>query len=386
MRVLVKPRATHRLVAAGFAAVALLLAARAESQSELPFSALPAAVAGPADNAQTPEKVALGRLLFWDPILSGPKDVACASCHHPQLGYADARDVSVGVNGTGLGARRRFAAANTVPFVKRNSQTVLNVAFNGIDGSGRYDPATAPMFWDMRSKGLEAQALEPIKSFEEMRGDAYPEEKAVDEVVARLNAIPEYRVLFGKAFGAETVTGSNLGKALAAFQRSLTANNAPFDRYMRGQRNAMTPAQIDGMRRFQSVGCINCHSGPMFSDFKPHVLGVPDGDKRTESDAGIVGAPYAFRTASLRNLEHTAPYMHSGAFETLAEVMEFYDDAPENPHVGRRQVDRLVRQLDDPDDEARALIAFLSALNDDSFDKTIPARVPSGLTPGGRIQ
>jgi cytochrome c peroxidase len=78
--------------------------------------------------------------------------------------------------------------------------------------------------------------------------------------------------------------------------------------------------------------------------------------------------------------------MHSGAFETLAEVMEFYDDAPENPHVGRRQVDRLVRQLDDPDDEARALIAFLGALNDDSFDKTIPARVPSGLAPGGRIQ
>jgi cytochrome c peroxidase len=364
----------------------LLYATRSESQNQAGHSALPLTMTAPADNPQSADKVALGRLLFWDPILSGQKDVACATCHHPRLGYADARDVSVGVNGIGMGARRRFAAPNSVPFVKRNSQTVLNVAFNGMDEAGRYEPSTAPMFWDLRSKGLEAQALEPIKNFEEMRGDAYPEEKAVDEVVARLNAVPEYRALFAKAFGTEIVTGANLGKALASFQRSLLANNSPFDRYMRGDRNAMTPAQIDGMRRFQSVGCGNCHSGPMFSDFKPHVLGVPDSARRAESDPGIIGSPYAFRTASLRNLNFTAPYMHSGAFETLAEVMEFYDDAPENPHVGRRQVDRLVRQLDDPDDEARALIAFLGALNDDSFDKTIPARVPSGLAPGGRIQ
>ena len=182
------------------------------------------------------------------------------------------------------------------------------------------------------------------------------------------------------------MNAANLGRALAAFQRSLLSNNSPFDRHMRGQRNAMTAAQIHGMQRFQSVGCVNCHNGPMFSDFKLHVLGVPDNAKRAETDPGFGDAPYAFRTASLRNLRYTAPYMHSGAFATLEDVVEFYDDAPENPHVGRRDIDPLVRQMDDPDDEERALLAFLSALNDDSFDKTVPARVPSGLKPGGRIQ
>ena len=148
--------------------------------------ALPAEARGPADNPSTPAKVKLGRLLFWDPILSGRKDVACATCHHPDLGYADNIDVSIGVNGVGLGGRRRFEEPNTIPFVKRNSQTILNVAFNGLDQTGHYDPVAAPMFWDLRVSGLEAQALEPIESLEEMRGDAYREADALKEVVARL--------------------------------------------------------------------------------------------------------------------------------------------------------------------------------------------------------
>ena len=160
----------------------------------------------------------------------------------------------------------------------------------------------------------------------------------------------------------------------------------------------MTRDQIEGMRRFERVGCANCHNGPMFSDYKVHVLGVPDNDVLPQSDRGMadmptalrtssfVGTPYAFRTASLRNLKFTAPYMHSGVFRTLFDVIEFYDDVPENPNVGRREVDPLARQLDDPDDEAGAIIAFLEALNDDTFDKTIPPRVPSGLNLGGRIQ
>jgi cytochrome c peroxidase len=352
------------------------------------LAALPLTARAPADNPTTPAKVALGKLLFWDPVLSGNRDVACASCHHPRFGYAENLDVSIGVNGVGLGAGRRFAAGNTIPFVKRNSQTVLNVAFNGIDQQGQYSPATAPMFWDLRSKGLEAQALEPIKSFEEMRGDVYPEDKAIETVVGRLNNIAEYRTLFSRAFGAQNaVTGENLGKALAAFQRSLLANNSPFDRYMRGERGAMTAAQINGMRRFEAIGCSQCHNGPMLTDYKVHVLGVPDTPKRTETDpGGIAESPYAFRTASLRNLRFTAPYMHSGSFPDLEEVIEFYDDLPENPNVNRRAVDPLADRLDDPDDEEDALLAFLSALNDDSFDKTIPAKVPSGLTVGGKIQ
>jgi cytochrome c peroxidase len=386
-------------VAGGLAAALLFLPAlNSQSQGLSPFSALPEHVSAPADNPQTADKAALGKLLFWDPILSGNRDVACASCHHPRLGYAEDRDISVGVNGMGLGRSRRFRSPNTIPFVKRNSQTMLNVGFSGIDQSGRYTPASAPMFWDMRARSLERQALEPIKSFEEMRGDSYPEDKAVETVVGRLNAIPDYRALFGKAFGDDTISGENLGKALAAFGRSLVANNSPFDRYMRGDRSAMTRDQIEGMRRFERVGCTKCHNGPMFSDYKVHVLGVPDNDALPKSDRGMadmptqlrtesfVGTPYAFRTASLRNLKYTAPYMHSGVFRTLLDVIEFYDDVPENPNVGRREVDPLARQLDDPDDEAGAIIAFLEALNDDSFDKTVPAAVPSGLMPGGRIQ
>jgi len=375
----------------GSATLFLLLYPVLEGQSQgrrqEALSSLPQYVNAPSDNPLSADRVALGRLLFWDPILSGNRDVACASCHHPRFGYAENRDLSIGVNGVGLGENRRFASPNAIPFVKRNSQTLLNVGFNGINRAGQYNPAAAPMFWDLRVTSLETQALEPIKAFEEMRGDAYPEDGAVAAVVARLNAVPEYRALFAKAFGDENaVNGANLGKALAAFERSLLANNSPFDRYMAGDRNAMTAIQIQGMQRFQRIGCSNCHNGPMFSDYESHVLGVPDNGKLPQSDRGIKDEPYAFRTASLRNLAYTAPYMHSGAFQTLQEVLKFYDRAPQNPNVGRQQVDRRVRRLRDPDDEASVLIAFLSALNDDSFDKTIPSRVPSGLTPGGRIQ
>jgi cytochrome c peroxidase len=358
-----------------------------ESHGQDVLSALPQTVKAPAGNPPSAEKAALGKLLFWDPILSGGKDVACATCHHPRFGYSENRDVSIGVNGIGLGEDRQFATPNAIPFVKRNSQTLLNVAFNGIDKSGHYEPSAAPMFWDMRVTSLETQALQPIETFEEMRGDAYAEDKALDAVVARLNAIPQYRALFREAFGGENpVSAVNLGKALATFERTLLANNAPFDRYMRGDRTAMTPEQIAGMQRFESIGCANCHNGPMFSDYKPHVLGVPDNPKIEESDRGIKDAPYAFRTASLRNLSFTAPYMHSGAFNSLREVVRFYRRPPRNPNVGRRDVDPLLRRLRRPGRAADELIEFLGSLNDDSFDKSIPSRVPSGLSPGGRIQ
>ena len=357
---------------------------------DFPLTALPEAVAAPPDNPQTPEKVELGRLLFWDPILSGNRQVACATCHHPQFGYAENLDLSIGVDGAGLGEARRFVATDPIPFVKRNSQTILNTAFNGIDLQGGYDPATAPMFWDVRARGLEAQALLPILTFDEMRGHAYPEEDAVTTVVARLAAIPEYRSLFAGAFeGAAPVSAENLGKALAAFQRSLIANNSPYDRYMRGEAGAMTPLQIRGMRHFQREGCINCHNGPMFSDYQLHVLGIRDNRKLQASDAGSVDEPYAFRTPSLRNLAYTAPYMHNGLFPTLEDVIEFYDDVGDrderNVNLQRSQIDPLTRTLDDPDDHERELIAFLDALNDEDFDRKIPERVPSGLNPGGEI-
>src|SRR5258706_2788055 len=360
----------HVLILGGGAALLLLFYPVLESQSQSQsrgrdaLSALPRYVNGHADNPLSIDRVALGRLLFWDPILSGNRDVACASCHHPRFGYAEDRDVSIGLNGVGLGESRQFASPNAIPLVKRNSQTLLNVGFNGINRAGQYNPAAAPMFWDMRVTSLETQALEPIKAFEEMRGNAYPEDGAVDGVVARLNAVPEYRALFAKAFGDENaVHCANLGKALSAFERSLLANDSPFDRYMAGDANARTAIQIQGMRRFERIGCSNCHNGPMFSDYEPHVLGIPDNENLPESDRGIKERPYAFRTASLRNLAYTAPYMHNGASQTHREVLKFYDHPPQNPNVTRQHVNSRIRRLLEPGYAATSLTAFTRAMH-----------------------
>lgn len=396
------------LVAAATVAVLLYMEVGAVGQSML--SALPSTPQAPEDNPTTPAKVALGRLLFWDPLLSGPEDVACATCHHPQNAYAEDRDLSLGVTGIGLGRFRRQAPGSSIPIVKRNSPTVLNVAFNGIDESGRYDPATAPAFWDMRKKSLESQALEPLKSLEEMRENTYPEDEAVARVVKKLQANAEYQSLFAGAFGSEQpVNAENLGRAIAAFERTLLANNSPFDRYMRGDRSAMTEKQVRGMQRFEEIGCIRCHNGPMFSDYKLHVMGVPDNPALPASDGGAQKPPcpaspqeprtaasraacdsYAFRTASLRNLQFTFPYGHNGTFRTLSAVVGFYEStiagSSRNPNVRYEELDPRLRELKNVDEEDVDLIEFLYALSDGSFDRTIPERVPSGLPVGGRIR
>ncbi len=123
-------------------------------------------------------------MLFFDPILSGNKDVACATCHHPNTGYAEFLDISIGTNAKGLGSSRKFNTPNDIPFVKRNSQTIINTAFNGINTYNKYNPEDAPMFWDDRVKSLELQALEPIKAFEEMRGHGFDETEILDEIVS----------------------------------------------------------------------------------------------------------------------------------------------------------------------------------------------------------
>ena len=332
------------------AVVALFVHVPEDVRGQGTFSALPREVLAPADNPTDAPKIVLGKLLFWDPILSGDKDVACAICHHPRFGYAENLALSIGVNGIGLGETRRFSSPNTIPFAKRNSPTVLNVGFNGIDQAGRYNPSTAPMFWDLRAQRLEKQALEPLKSFEEMRGHACPEAQALSTVVSRLVAIPSYRALFSRAFGG---------------------------------------------REGIDAGCANCHSGPMFSDYKVHVLGVADNTKLAAFDTGV-NQTYAFRTPSLRNLAHTAPDMHNGELSTLNEVLGFYNNVrsggrdggrrgTRNARVDRSQLDPLLRRLSIGGRRSE-IIEFLNALNDDGFDTTIPDEVPSGLRPGGNIQ
>ncbi len=354
------------------------------------IDALPLSYLSPPDNPATPEKIELGRLLFYDPILSGNKDVSCATCHHPEFGYAESLELPIGVNGKGLGQSRVFRKPNNIPFTKRNSQSLLNIAFNGIDNNGQYTPATAPMFWDLRASGLEEQALIPIKTLEEMRGHDFHEEDIIPEVVKRLNNIPAYRKEFNTVFPEDKdITDTNLAKALAAFQRSLTANNSRFDKYMRGDKSALSAREIEGMQLFISSGCARCHGGPMLSDFKPHVLGVADNDKLGFSDSGI-DQTYAFRTPTLRNLRRTRPYMHNGKIQTLESVMTFYEDLQgkelQNKNLTRQHLDTLAKQVRVEFKHINTIVEFLNTLNDDDYDRKIPDKVPSGLPVGGLIQ
>ena len=353
-------------------------------------NALPKKVSTPKTNVQTSNKIELGKLLFYDPILSGDKDVACATCHHPSQGYAEYRDISIGVNGIGLGSKRRFNEPNDIPFVKRNAHTILNTAFNGIENSKPYAADKAPMFWDLRVTSLEEQAIEPILAFEEMRGTHFSETEIMDEVVNRLQGIPEYVSLFKGVFHeTDPVNEVNIGKAIAAFERTLITTETRFDKFMRGDRNAISLSEKEGFELFKKVGCGNCHTGPMFSDYLPHTIGVPANSKLAAFDRGIDDS-YAFRTPTLRNLRFTAPYMHNGSFNTLREVLEFYEDIAngKNLHieVDRPQLDSLVNELELSVREMGPIISFLNTLNDSDFDKEIPESVPSGLPVGGNIK
>lgn len=346
------------------------------------INALPEQVTHPANNPYAEEKEELGRLLFWDPILSGNKDVACVSCHHPDFGYADGLSVSLGVGGTGLGPNRSNGM-----LVARNSPTIINTAFNGMDSTGNYAALNAPMFWDNRVNSLEEQALQPMLSKEEMRGTMIAETEIMEIIVERLNSIPEYKAKFMAAFGEETIHQDLIVKAIATFERGIVANNSRFDQYMRGDDNALTNFEIQGMNTFIEVGCADCHGGPMFSDYELHTIGVRDNGA---IDRGATNN-FDFRTPTLRNLNLTAPYMHNGLHNTLEEVMEFYeeiaegDDDQRNINVAENQLDEEMQDLDLDDDQIDEILAFLDALNDLDFDIIVPDSVPSGLAVGGNI-
>jgi cytochrome c peroxidase len=349
----------------------------------------------PLDNPPNPDRIALGRLLFFDPIQSADRDVACGTCHLPRFGFTDARDLPLGPSGEGLGPERRLTDPTMVP-EGRHSPTVINVGFNRFAAQNTADGF---MFWDGRKRRIENLVLLPQREFSEMRGDLYPIEVTVDTVLTRLRGIPEYETLFRTAFPAKAdrvdrglaesaIDSVSVTQSLAQFIRSLTSTESAYDRFVGGDGTALTEAQKRGLVLFhEKAECASCHSGPMFSDFDFHVVGAkqlgPGFQGTPHDDLGrwhvtrVDRDRYRFRTPSLRNLTLTAPFMHSGGYETIRDVLEFKNRAGgDHPFVDRATIEleplRLSeRELDD-------LEAFLGALTDDP-GVDAPESVPSGL-------
>lgn len=299
----------------------------------------------------SPEKAELGRMLFFDPILSKNQDMSCATCHNPSLGFSDGLPTAKGADG------------NPLP---RNAMSLWNAGYE------------STLFWDGRAKSLEEQMSVPLHAENEMAGsDA--------DIASRLKAIPAYVDLFNKAYGkgADSITVDSVQGAIAAFERTLISNNSPFDRYAAGQFDALTAQQRRGLNLFRSAAtrCFECHAAPTFSNDNFFVTGVPDlpGEKHDPGRAAIAsdGKDGAFKAPTLRNIALTAPYMHNGAFKTLEEVVDFYSKGGGAAHG--IQVDRQIVPFDLSDQDKADLVAFLYALTDESGLPQIPKSVPSGL-------
>ncbi len=300
----------------------------------------------PEDNPTTPEKVALGRLLFFDPILSENDDISCAHCHRPDKGLSDGRATSIGTSGQP---------------VSRNAPTLWNVGY------------ADNLFWDGRIQSLEAQIIFPLTNPDEMGV------QNIAEMVAELQAVPEYEALFAAAFPGEPIELAQVEKALAAFQRTLISQSSSFDRYAAGDESALTPAEKRGLDLFRSTKarCVECHTFPTFASESFRVIGVNSSDP---GRAGVMenGLEGSFKVPTLRNVALTAPYMHNGSMSTLAEVIEFYSDGGGRVR-GVENMDLLIQNLQLSQQEQADLAAFLLALTDESKLPETPDSVPSGL-------
>ena len=357
--------------------------------AKLNLESIPSVV-HPPNNASTTEKIDLGRLLFWDPIISGEKDVACATCHHPDFAYGDGLDLPIGVRGIGLGPFRVEGVG--IDRVPRNSPSILNTAYNGLKSRQQYFLAdSALMFWDGREQSLEEQCKKPPTSRSEMLGDFGGGPFALEYILPRLKEISAYEGLFAEAFPGDLnpINIKNYGKAIAAFERSLIAINSPYDQYLGGNLNAMTLNQKKGMLLFYGKAkCSECHSGPMLSDWSFHALGSKEHPIKEALGGPDKGHEqlddFKFRTPTLRNVTLTAPYNHNGMYETLEQIMDFYiKGQSDNPNV--MEVSELFVPLELSKEESRFILDFMNALEDPYFDKSIPLSVPSGLNPGGNI-
>ena len=250
----------------------------------------PDIIPAPKNNPITQEKVALGKKLFFDPILSRANNISCMTCHNPLKGWSDADKIAKGDKGR-VGTR--------------NSPTILNTAYQ------------YTYFWDGRARSLEEQALGPIEAHVEMNLDP-------KIAVNKLKNNSEYKELFAKVFPKDGITTQTLAKALATFQRSIVSGKSRFDNYIRGDKTQLSEEELKGFTLFLNKGnCTVCHSGFNFSDQSFNNVGINNQDtgrakiKKRDLWKG------AFKTPTLRNLTNSSPYFHDGSVGRLVDAVEF---------------------------------------------------------------
>ncbi len=307
----------------------------------------------------TPRQIDLGRYLFFDPILSADGSTSCASCHHPDFGFADGNGRSIG-----------FAGDK----VKRSAPSLWNVGF--LD----------KLFWDARETLLEEQLKGPLYAADEMGNT---EEKLLED----LNRNDQYSSLFREAFAAKSISAPLVYTALVAFESTLISLNSRYDQYAHGYHQALTRDEIEGLNLFRSfvARCSECHTPPLFTNQEVAVIGTPEpeGLPFDEGEGGWTGDKTqrgGFKVPTLRNIALTAPYMHSGRFDNLREAVSFYTEGRGHavPDGEDLSIHWHIWEPDLSERELNLLVTFLNTLNDTSLAPEIPERVPSGLPPVGR--
>ena len=296
----------------------------------------PAEIPFPPNNPYTEAKSKLGRILFFDPILSGSQIRACASCHNPGLSWGDGQPRAVGEK-----------------ILPLRSPSLLNVAW------------TPKLGWDGHFRDLEAVAFGPITSAGNMN---LPEPVLLE----RLSAIPGYAAAFDAAFGKGDITRRKVELALATYERSIVSGDAPFDRWIKGDEAAISAAAKRGFDLFNGKAhCASCHSGWAFTDASFHDIGTAKSDDigRGRLFPSSVKLRYAFKTPTLRDVERRAPYMHDGSIATLEAVIDLYDRGG----IERPSRSNLIAPLGLSKDEKVELIAFLKTLNGTSESVALPA-------------
>ena len=293
-------------------------------------------VPSPEDNRLTPERAALGKMLFFDPRLSGTGQSTCASCHFPERGWADGFPKSV-----------RFMGG----VMTRASPTIINLGYNTI------------FLWDGRSPTLEHQAVNGASPTGSINaGPAKP-----TDGIANIQKTRAYVEAFERAYPGEGVTPQTIAKALASFQRTVVSRDSPFDQWVRGKADALTPQQVKGLRVFvdpQKGNCASCHAAPNFTDNGFHNIGLksfadekPDPGRYNQRPVALMKG--AFKTPTLRDIAQTAPYFHDGSARTLAEVVEHYSNGGEV----KTNLSPSMKTLSLNAEDKEALVAFMRALS-----------------------